>query len=53
MGSVRITENGLQVQGVSEFLNTLYTNDIISMDEVCFHSWSTGYILKLDMLHGL
>ena len=52
MGSVRITENGLQVQGVSEFLNTLYTNDI-SMDEVCFHSWSTGYILKLDMLHGL
>lgn len=41
MGSVRITENGLQAQGVSEFLNTLYTNGI-STDKVCFHSCIPG-----------
>lgn len=33
MGSVRVTDEGLQVNGEAEFLGKLYT-DIISGDEV-------------------
>ena len=38
MGKLRITESGLQLQGVAEFTDTLYAHTVAS-EQVCKHYW--------------